>query len=83
MTTIEIKTSLHKLIDSIDDETQLTKAYQLIETISTVNEDGALWAKLTSKEQEELLDIEKESRNPGNLIDHEEMMKKYRRWLSN
>jgi len=81
MTTIEIKTSLHKLIDSIDDETQLTKAYQLIETISTVNEDGALWAKLTTEEQEELLDIEKESHNPGNLIDHEEMMKKHKKWL--
>jgi hypothetical protein len=81
MTTLEIKNGLHKLIDSIDDEAQLNKAYQLIETISTVNEEGALWAKLTPDEQEELLDIEKESRNPENLIDHKEIMKKHKKWL--
>jgi uncharacterized protein YerC len=81
MTTIEIKTSLHKLIDSIDNETQLKEAYQLIETLSTVNEEGALWSKLSEKEQQELLEIEKESHLPGNLIDHEEMKKRHKKWL--
>jgi len=81
MTTTDIKSNLHKLIDKMIDEVQLNKAYQLIETISTVNEEGALWAKLTNEEQEELLVIEKESRNPENLIDHEEMMKKHKKWL--
>jgi hypothetical protein len=81
MSTIEIKTNLHKLIDSIDDETQLTKAYQLIETISTANEEGTLWSKLSKQEQNELLEIEKESHDPENLIEHEEVMKRHKKWL--
>jgi hypothetical protein len=81
MTTSEIKTNLHRLIDSIEDGEKLNKAYQLIETISTVNEDGALWARLTPDEKQELLDIEKECHDPANLIDHEEVSKLHKRWL--
>jgi len=81
MTTLDIKTGLHKLIDSIDDEAQLNKAYKLIETLSTVNVEGAIWSKLSENEQQELLKIEKESHLPDNLIDHEEMMKRHKKWL--
>lgn len=81
MTTLEIKSNLHNLIDGIDNEAQLKKAYQILETISTVNEDGSLWSKLTSEEKEELLEIEKESHVPSNLIDHEKVMEKYKKWL--
>lgn len=81
MTNAEIKTSLHQLIDSIDDESQLAKAYRLIETLSTVNEDGALWSGLSPKEQKELMDIEKESHDTDSLISHEEMKLKHKKWL--
>jgi hypothetical protein len=46
-----------------------------------VNEDGALWSKLSEKEKEELLEIEKGSHDSGNLIDHEEMKKRHKKWL--
>ncbi len=81
MTPISIKTSLHQLIDSIEDEVQLSKAYQVIETLSTVNEEGVLWAKLSTEQQEELLAAEQESHDPENLIDHEEMKNRHKRWL--
>ncbi|MBN1927868.1 MAG: hypothetical protein JW798_18695, partial [Prolixibacteraceae bacterium] len=80
MTSIEIKSNLHKLIDSIDDETRLKKAYRLIETLTTVNEEGT-WSKLSEKEKEELLDIEKGCHDPAKLIDHEEMKKRHKKWL--
>lgn len=38
MTKTEIKSGLYKLIDNIDDEVQLAKAFRLIETLATVNE---------------------------------------------
>jgi hypothetical protein len=81
MTTLEIKSSLHKLIDSLDNDEQLKRAYQILETISMVNEDGSLWAKLTPNEQQELLDITKECNDPANLIDHEEVTKIHKKWL--
>jgi hypothetical protein len=81
MKTLEIKSNLHKLIDGIDNEAQLTKAYQILETITTVNEEGFLWSKLTPSEKDELLEIEKESHDPSNLIDHEVVMEKYKKWL--
>jgi hypothetical protein len=81
MTTLEIKLNLHKLIDGIDNESQLKKAYQILETISTVNEEGVLWAKLTPEEKEELLEIEKECYDPSNLIGHKEVIKKHKKWL--
>jgi uncharacterized protein YerC len=81
MTAIEIKTSLHKLIDSFDNEKQLAKVYQILETMSTVNENGDLWARLTPGEQDELLEIEKECHDTSNLIDHEEAMKRHKKWL--
>lgn len=81
MTTLEIKNGLHKLIDNIEDEAQLKKAYRLIESLSTINEEGALWSKLSNEEQQELLEIEKKSHLPDNLIDHKEMLKKHQKWL--
>lgn len=81
MDTPNIKSDLHKLIDNINDERKLKKAYTLIESLSVVNEEGVLWAGLTEKEKEELLEIEKESHDPDNLIDHEEMKKKHKKWL--
>jgi hypothetical protein len=81
MTPLNIKTSLHQLIDSIDDEAQLNKAYQVIETLSILNEEGALWAKLSPEQQKELLEVEEESHNPESLTAHEEMMKRHKKWL--
>ena len=66
MDTPNIKSDLHKLIDNINDEGKLKKAYTLIESLSVVNDEGILWASLTEKEKEELLEIEKESHDPDN-----------------
>jgi len=81
MTTFEIKSSLHKLIDNLDNDEQLKRAYQVLETITTVNDDGVLWTKLTPNEQQELLDIEEECHDPANLINHEEVTKMHKKWL--
>ena len=80
MTTIELKTSLHHLIDNITDESVLTKLYDLLMRAKS-NKEGALWKKLSIKEQEELLAIENESRNSKNLLSHSEMLSKHQKWL--
>lgn len=46
-----------------------------------MDKEGQLWNNLTNKEQEELLLSFDESKNPENLIDHEDMKKKHEKWL--
>ncbi len=80
MDTIELKQSFHHLIDSIDNENLLINFYNLIKKRSSAKE-GQLWNKLTDQEQKELLLSLEESKNPENLIDHEEMKMKHKKWL--
>lgn len=80
MNTIELKQNFHHLIDSIDNEKLLINFYELIKTRSSAKE-GQLWNRLTIYEQEELLLSLEESKNPENLISHDEMVKKHKKWL--
>lgn len=80
MTTMELKQNFHHLIDSIDNEKLLINFYDLIKKRSSAKEEQ-LWNKLNDQEQNELLLSLEESKNPENLISHEEMKKKHKKWL--
>ena len=45
------------------------------------SKDGRLWTMLSKDEIEELLKANEECENPDKLIPHEEMKKKYSKWL--
>ena len=78
MNTLETKDNFHKLIDRIDNDTVLTKFYNLLERAVSVK-DGSLWNKLT--EQKELLLIDTETDISENLISHSTMKSKHKKWL--
>lgn len=80
MNAIELKKNFHLLIDSIDNENLLVSFYDLIKKRASTKE-GQLWGRLTTQEQEELISAIEESENPENLISHEEMVKKHKKWL--
>mgnify|MGYP001194381577 CR=1 FL=1 len=80
MNTIELKKNFHLLIDSIDNENLLINFYDLIKKRSSTK-DGQLWSRLTKAEQEELLLSLDESDNPENLVSHEDMVTKHKKWL--
>jgi hypothetical protein len=80
MTTIELKNNFHHLIDSIDNENLLLKFYDLMKSRSATKE-GNLWSRLTKEEQEELSIAFNESKSDENLISHEDMIKKHKKWL--
>jgi hypothetical protein len=80
MTTLELKNNFHQLIDSIENENLLQKFYELMLRKRSIR-DGALWAKLTQEEVDELLLANEESNDPKNLLPHDEMKKKYAKWL--
>ncbi len=80
MTTIELKSNLHKLIDTMTNEHLLSQFYDLLLKAKD-SADGSLWNRLSIEEQEELINIEKESHNLQNIIPHSEMVKKHKKWL--
>jgi hypothetical protein len=80
MTTIELKSNLHKLIDKIDNDSVLSKFYEILGKVNDAKE-RSLWDGLSVDEQEELLLIEKESHLFDNLIPHSQMIKKHEEWL--
>ena len=61
-------------------ENLLLNFYQLLKSRSTAME-GQLWKKLTKEEKDELLTAFEESKEEYNLISHEEMKKKHKKWL--
>lgn len=80
MNTIELKNSFHSLIDSINNENLLMSFYSLMKIRSSFTE-GQLLNRLTKQEQEELLLALEESDNNENLVSHEEMKEKHKKWL--
>ncbi len=80
MSTIELKTNFHKLIDTFNNESVLYKFYELLLKAKEAK-NNQLWSRLTKEEQEELILIEKESHNDENLIKHSEVSKKHKKWL--
>jgi hypothetical protein len=80
MTTIDLKINLHKLIDNINNDSVLSKFYEILAKVKD-SKDGALWNKLSFEEQQELENIEKDSHDFNNLISHEDMTKKHKKWL--
>jgi len=79
MTTLELKSNFHSLIDTINDDTILTRFYNIISTLKN-SKEGMLWNRLSKEEQEELIQIEMNIHS-SNVITNSEMQKKHSKWL--
>lgn len=80
MTTLEIRKNFHSLIDSIDNENILLFFYDLMKRKSATTE-GQIWNRLSNDQKQELLLSAQESENPDNLISHEDLKNKHKKWL--
>ncbi|MFZ4724817.1 MAG: hypothetical protein ACOYMD_05175 [Paludibacter sp.] len=80
MTTIELKSNFHNLIDTINDVGILSKFYDLLSNVKE-SKDGLLWNRLSIEEQNELMQIEKDSQQLSNLISGADMINKHKKWL--
>ena len=79
MTTLELKSNVHSLIDTINDENILYRCYEIILALKN-SKEGTLWNRLSNEEKEELLQIEKNIHS-SNLISNSEMQNKHSKWL--
>lgn len=82
MSATNIKSILHEMIDSIEDNTVLNAIHNLLSKIALKKKDADFWDTLSDTEKKEieegLKDIEE-----GKLISHDEVMKEVKSRLKN
>ena len=80
MTVTELRSNLHHLIEKIESEELLSAIHDLLKQKEQSTE-GSLFNSLSDGEKSELLDSEEASKDKSNLVENDEVMKKYKKWL--
>lgn len=75
MGTVELKTNIHKIVDSIQNEQLLQTLYDFLKTREN-SQTGQLWNSLTEEQKKEVLLAYEESEDENNLIDGNSVFKK-------
>ena len=71
------------MIARIDDQESLRELAKIItEFLGNHEQDNDYWEELSEAEKRELDSAILESEDESNLVDHEDVMKKYERWLN-
>jgi len=82
MSKLEIKGSILELIASINDRESLNELKKIIsDFVGHRIKDSDYWDELSEIEKKELEIAIEESDDESNHIEHEEVMKKYSKWL--
>ena len=74
MGTIELKTSLHKIVDKINNEELLRTVYDFLK-LRENSEEGRIWKTLTEDQKKEVYLSYEESEDERNLVDWETVKK--------
>lgn len=82
MSTLELKGGILEMIATIDDQESLSELKKIIsEFIENHLKDSDYWDELSDHEKAELNKAIEESEDESNHIGHNEVMKKYKKWL--
>ncbi len=73
--TVELKSSLHKILDKIDNEQLLRTVYDFLKQKENSSE-GQIWKTLTEDQKKEVYLSYEKSKDDNNLIDWEDVKKK-------
>ncbi|MEO9485469.1 MAG: hypothetical protein ABJG47_18560 [Ekhidna sp.] len=77
MSTVELKASLHQLIDGIQNSNLLESLHDILSERRN-SKDGHLWNSLTDSQKQEVLDAYQESEDSNNLTPHAEVLRKFK-----
>ena len=80
MDKVELRSNLHTFIDQIEN-IELLRDYYLEMKRLIKTRKARIWDTLTESQKKEILLSWEESENDNNLINHEEVMKKFNKWL--
>ena len=75
MSTIELKSNLHKIVDKIDNEQLLQTIYDFLK-LSENSQEGQIWKSLTEEQKKEVYLSCQESEDDRNLVSWDEVNKK-------
>lgn len=75
MSTIELKSNLHKILDKIDNEQLLRVLYDFLKEREN-SVEGQFWKTLTEEQKKEVYLSYEESEDDNNLINWEDVKKK-------
>ncbi len=76
MSTIEIKSDLHKILDKMENEQLLRTVYDFLKQ-SENQEEAQMWKTLTEEQKSEVYLSYEESRDDKNLINWEDLRMKF------
>ena len=74
MSTIELKTNLHKIVDRNEDERILRAIYNFLE-VRQNSVEGQMWKSLTEEQKTEVLKAYEESGDDSNLVEDKDIWK--------
>lgn len=75
MSTIELKSNLHKIVDKIDNEQLLRTIYDFLK-LSEGSQEGQIWKSLTEEQKKEVYLSFQESEEDKNLVSWDDVLKK-------
>lgn len=82
MSVLELKGGLHEMIAKVDDQDLLLQLKELItETITQNMYKTDFWDELSEKQQVELEEAIEASYDEKNLVSHDVVLNKYKKWL--
>ena len=81
MSKLELKRGILEMIATINDQESLQELAKIIKDfIGNRTKDSDYWEELSEYEKTELETAITESEDESNLVEHEEVMKKYKKW---
>ena len=75
MGTVELRTNIHKIVDTIQNEQLLRTIYDFLK-IHEENHSGQQWASLTEEQKQEVILASEEAEDYNNLIAREKIFNK-------
>jgi len=80
MGTLELRSELISLIESMENESLMKAIYVMITHKPVPSGKGLKWDELPTALQKEIEEGLEQAEN-GEIIEHDEVMKKYQKWL--
>lgn len=82
MSNLELKGGILEMIATIDDQESLAELKKIVsDFIGNHLKDSDYWDELSDKEKSELNTAIESSEDESNHVAHNEVMKKYKKWL--
>ncbi len=80
---LELKGYIHSLVEKAKDRAQLLLVVAAVTDIyeEEVEDEATFWSRYTTEQRVELEKSFEESYDPSKWVSHEDVMKKYNKWL--